>query len=78
MLLLRLTPPQDENPLPKAAVIAAAHNFQTPLDEIDAAARVLDPMLTPLHQLASNKKKRPQDIQIPYGYFIKDYVKCEW
>ena len=24
------------------------HNFQTPLDEIDAAARILDPVLAPL------------------------------
>jgi len=33
-----------ENPLPTAARTAAAHNFQTPIDEIDAAARVLDPV----------------------------------
>ena len=26
---------------------AAAHNFQTPIDEIDAAARVLDPIFCP-------------------------------
>ena len=32
----------DENPAEKAARIAADHNFQTPIDEIDAAARVIE------------------------------------
>lgn len=70
----------DENPLPKAAQIAQNFNFQTPLDEIDAAARVLDPILTPLHQIANSKTKSIKDLKppIPYGYFIKDYEKCEW
>lgn len=36
----------DENPLPTAQRIAASHGFQTPIDEIDAAARILDPVLT--------------------------------
>ena len=35
----------DENPLDKAHGIAERHDFQTPLDEIDAAARVVDPIL---------------------------------
>merc|ERR1719188_2831569 len=35
----------DENPLPTAQRIAADHGFQTPIDEIDAAARILDPVL---------------------------------
>merc|ERR1719291_331667 len=34
----------DENPLPRAARTAEMHDFQTPIDEIDAAARVLDPV----------------------------------
>ncbi|KAI9923202.1 hypothetical protein PsorP6_002271 [Peronosclerospora sorghi] len=34
----------DENPRNAAARIAENHNFQTPLDDIDAAARVLDPI----------------------------------
>mmetsp|Transcript_100040 Transcript_100040/g.188291 ORF Transcript_100040/g.188291 Transcript_100040/m.188291 type:complete len:637 (+) Transcript_100040:107-2017(+) len=36
----------DENPLPTARRIAEDHGFQTPIDEIDAAARILDPVLT--------------------------------
>merc|ERR1719230_1550849 len=35
----------DENPLPTAQRIAADHGFQTPIDEVDAAARILDPVL---------------------------------
>merc|ERR1740116_313669 len=38
----------DENPLPTARRIAADHGFQTPIDEIDAAARILDPIVAPL------------------------------
>ena len=47
--------------------IAERHGFQTPLDEMDAAARVVDPILSvanggePLH-----------------GKFLKDYQPCEW
>lgn len=75
---------QDENPLPKAAQIAKDYNFQTPLDEVDAAMRVLDPILAPLAELqehAKAGKKPPLDLKkmkIPFGYFIKDYMKCEW
>ena len=32
----------EENPLEKASKYAAKHNFQTPLDEIDAASRILN------------------------------------
>ena len=34
----------DENPLEKASKIAETNLFQTPIDEIDAAARILDPI----------------------------------
>ena len=34
----------DENPLPVASRIAKEHNFQTPIDEEDAAARVVGPI----------------------------------
>lgn len=34
----------DENPLEKAAKTAATNLFQTPIDEIDAASRILDPI----------------------------------
>eukprot|EP00511_Aplanochytrium_stocchinoi_P005787 CAMPEP_0204837642 /NCGR_PEP_ID=MMETSP1346-20131115/28508_1 /ASSEMBLY_ACC=CAM_ASM_000771 /TAXON_ID=215587 /ORGANISM="Aplanochytrium stocchinoi, Strain GSBS06" /LENGTH=85 /DNA_ID=CAMNT_0051973201 /DNA_START=80 /DNA_END=334 /DNA_ORIENTATION=+ len=36
----------DENPLIHASRIAKENNFQTPIDEVDAAARVLDPVVT--------------------------------
>ena len=63
----------DEKPLEKAASAAAVHNFQTPLDEVDAAARVLDPVIGPLKRQQSGEPHKA-----PYGIFLKDYVKCEW
>ena len=35
--------------------MAEKHDFQTPLDEIDAAARVVDPILTGVSIVATNK-----------------------
>ena len=49
------------------------HNFQTPLDEIDAAARVLDPVIAPLGRL-----QRGEKLEAPHGVFLKDYATCEW
>jgi NAD(P)-dependent dehydrogenase (short-subunit alcohol dehydrogenase family) len=63
----------DEKPMEKAVAHEDTHNFQTPLDEIDAAARVLDPVIAPL--LAASKG---EDVTPPYGIFLKDFVKCEW
>ncbi|CAI5722844.1 unnamed protein product [Peronospora destructor] len=60
----------DENPRDKAARIADAHNFQTPLDEIDAAARVLDPIFA-LYQDGNMDKPL-------FGQFLKDYTVSEW
>lgn len=57
----------DENPLEKAQRVAEEHNFQTPLDEIDAAARIVDPVLSGI-----------SDGDGPFGVFLKDYVKTEW
>ena len=55
----------DENPLEKASRLAA-EGFQTPIDEIDAAARILDPAFVgyagTLH----------------HGAFFKDYALTEW
>ncbi len=55
----------DEKPTHLAADHASRHNFQTPIDEIDAAARILDPVFgnyePPLH-----------------GVFLKDYNETEW
>ena len=57
----------DENPLPSAVKSAVHHNFQTPLDEIDAAARVVDPVMVGLN-----------GGELMYGKFLKDYVETEW
>eukprot|EP00927_Polykrikos_kofoidii_P046352 TRINITY_DN40583_c0_g1_i1.p1 TRINITY_DN40583_c0_g1~~TRINITY_DN40583_c0_g1_i1.p1 ORF type:complete len:561 (+),score=106.89 TRINITY_DN40583_c0_g1_i1:21-1703(+) len=58
----------DENPLPTAHRIASEHNFQSPLDEVDAAARILDPIFGPLLS-----GERPS-----WGKFFKDYAETEW
>ena len=63
----------DEKPHAQAAADASTHNFQTPIDEIDAAARVLDPIIAPLNRLAAGEEAKP-----PYGVFLKDYEPCEW
>jgi len=44
----------DENPLPTARRIATDHGFQTPIDEIDAAARILDPILEGIMQVRTD------------------------
>eukprot|EP00812_Abedinium_dasypus_P009806 NODE_3468_length_782_cov_366.100413.p1 GENE.NODE_3468_length_782_cov_366.100413~~NODE_3468_length_782_cov_366.100413.p1 ORF type:complete len:207 (-),score=65.76 NODE_3468_length_782_cov_366.100413:147-725(-) len=62
----------EENPLPKARRIATEHNFQTPIDEVDAAARILDPVVRGM--LATVAGKGPPI----WGRFLKDYVETEW
>ena len=57
----------DENPLEKAAATAARNHFQTPLDEIDAAARILDPILSVVN-----------GGEHVHGKFLKDYRPIEW
>ncbi len=63
----------DENPLERAAVTASRHGFATPLDEIDAAARILDPVFAPLIDAAEGRPCRPM-----YGCFLKDFFSVEW
>ncbi|KAK1743105.1 short-chain dehydrogenase [Skeletonema marinoi] len=58
----------DENPLEKASKTAKANLFQTPIDEIDAAARILDPIIS--------AKIDKSDVK--YGCFFKDYKETEW
>ncbi|KAG7344531.1 short chain dehydrogenase [Nitzschia inconspicua] len=53
----------DENPLERASKTAQNNHFQTPIDEIDAAARIVDPIFS-----------QSQD----YGKFLKDYRETEW
>jgi len=57
----------DENPLEIARRTAEMSNFQTPIDEIDAAARVLDPIMVGI-----NEKR------FVFGKFLKDYRETEW
>jgi NAD(P)-dependent dehydrogenase (short-subunit alcohol dehydrogenase family) len=57
----------DENPLLSAARISEENNFQTPIDEIDAASRVLDPLVSGVNGEAKL-----------FGKFLKDYVESEW
>ncbi|RLN48081.1 hypothetical protein BBJ28_00003051 [Nothophytophthora sp. Chile5] len=56
----------DENPLAKAHAHAEAANFQTPIDEIDAAARVLDPIFVGYNS-----------DDVVFGKFLKDFHETE-
>jgi len=60
----------DENPLERARRTAENNLFQTPIDEIDAAARILDPIFTGVDGGPESKKD--------YGKFFKDYRESEW
>ena len=75
----------DENPLEKARA-AADTGFQTPLDEVDAAARVLDPIFGPLSSSPPTKTEgtaaaagdgKPCQL-FRCGLFYKDYAESEW
>ncbi|CAK4084510.1 unnamed protein product [Aphanomyces euteiches] len=57
----------DENPLEKAHEYAKKANFQTPIDEIDAAARILDPVFVGYNTQQNS-----------FGLFYKDYHETEW
>jgi NAD(P)-dependent dehydrogenase (short-subunit alcohol dehydrogenase family) len=57
----------DENPVERAAKIAEQNNFQTPIDEIDAAARCVDPVF---NGVCEGKNE--------FGIFLKDYALTEW
>ncbi|CAB9524119.1 oxidoreductase-like protein [Seminavis robusta] len=60
----------DENPLEKASKIAAVNHFQTPIDEVDAASRILDPIFSGVNGGRDSKKV--------YGVFLKDFRETEW
>ena len=64
----------EENPVAEAVRTAAAHNFQTPIDEVDAAARILDPVFAPL----LDAQQADGACRVPYGAFFKDYFFSEW
>ena len=66
----------EENPLEISRKTYLASGFVTPLDEIDAAARILDPIINPLseaQQDGSGGTCKPV-----YGCFLKDYHAVEW
>ena len=64
----------DEKPVELAVQHERMHNFQTPIDEVDAASRVLDPIISPLLQ----RQQGVAGVTPPWGVFLKDYQKCEW
>lgn len=80
----------DENPLEKASKIAKTNHFQTPIDEIDAAARILDPIFVGVamdqdeategngKDEKNNSKEKKKTKGKDYGKFFKDYRESEW
>ena len=65
----------DENPLDKASKIAKTNLFQTPIDEVDAAARILDPVFVGINVYATSGLDK---VVKDYGKFFKDYKETEW
>jgi len=59
----------DEKPLHLARRHYEMHNFQTPLDEIDAAARILDPIYCGINDRINSPA---------FGKFFKDYHEILW
>lgn len=57
----------DENPHATAKRIFEQNNFQTPIDEEDAAARILDPLLAGVNTGVN-----------AFGKFFKDFHETEW
>jgi len=63
----------EENPRERAAEkVKKNGGFATPLDELDAAARILDPVLAPLKDSVDNMASPL------WGAFLKDFSPCEW
>lgn len=58
----------DENPYAKRVRLRENDGFYTPLDVIDGAARVYDPVVQGIEDPAA-----PQ-----FGHFLKDYAPCPW
>lgn len=57
----------DENPLEKASKIAKTNLFQTPIDEIDAAARILDPVFVGVMMDEGNNAREGVDAEDVQG-----------
>jgi len=60
----------DERPLNIAQAMFKESGFITPLDEIDAASRILDPVFTGYN----NNDEKP----VVFGVFLKDYFPFPW
>ena len=58
----------DENPLDKRVHLQESTGFYTPLDQIDGAARIYDPIAQGVTDPA----------QPLFGYFLKDYAPHSW
>lgn len=58
----------DEKPFPLAEKVRQEHAFYTPLDIIDAASRIYDPIA-----MGINHEQQPL-----YGHFLKDYSPFPW
>jgi NAD(P)-dependent dehydrogenase (short-subunit alcohol dehydrogenase family) len=59
----------DENPFPKAARLREDQHFFTPLDSVDGAARVYDPVARGVNE---------PDVEPFWGVFLKDYAPHPW
>ncbi len=68
----------DENPLEKASKIAKTNLFQTPIDEVDAAARILDPVFVGINIDHATGTEKGKNATKDYGKFFKDYKESEW
>lgn len=66
----------DEHPTPLANERFAA-GFQTPIDEIDAACRIVDPIMVGVGGLDVQPEFFPIE-RYAFGKFIKDYRLSEW
>ena len=65
----------EENPLEVSRRTFLKSGFVTPLDEVDAAARILDPVLEPL---AAAQGEACGICSPVWGAFLKDYHNVEW
>lgn len=57
----------DEDPAQISAMKQEVHDFQPPIDIVDGAARILDPLFS---GIISGKHS--------YGLFLKDYLPIDW
>jgi hypothetical protein len=65
----------EENPVEVGRKTFLKSGFVTPLDEVDAAARILDPVIEPL----GFAQREGGGMCTPaWGSFLKDYHAVEW